>query len=112
MWIRRAFPVLAAIACLGASGYPAASDGASENSVYIDNFTFNPGEIAVPVGAKVVWTNRDDIPHTVASADGAAALHSAPLDSGDTFAFVFMKPGTFRYFCSIHPKMVGKIVVR
>ena len=65
----------------------------------------------VPVGTTVVWTNRDDIPHTVAAADGGP-LRSAPLDTGDQFAFTFTQAGTFSYFCSIHPKMRGTIVVR
>ncbi len=79
-------------------------------AISIDNFMFSPMTVTVPVGATVTWTNNDDIPHTVRAVDGA--FHSRPLDSGDSFSFAFTKPGVYAYFCSIHPKMVGKVIVR
>ena len=79
-------------------------------AVKIDNFSFGPATVTVPVGTTVTWTNRDDIPHTVVSTDGV--FKSKALDTDDKFSFVFSKPGTYPYFCSIHPKMTGQIVVQ
>ena len=81
-------------------------------AVTIDNFTFTPATVMVAPGTKVVWTNRDDIPHTVTSADSPLAFRSPALDTDDTFATVFDRPGTFRYFCALHPHMQGRVVVR
>jgi plastocyanin len=83
---------------------PAATD------VTIDNFSFAPPDLKVPVGATVIWTNHDDIPHTVVSTD--KAFKSKVLDSDDKYAFTFATAGTFTYFCSIHPKMTGKVIVQ
>jgi len=77
--------------------------------VKIDNFSFGPGTLTVPVGTTVKWTNRDDIPHTVVSTDGV--FKSKVLDTDEKFSFTFSKAGTYPYFCSIHPKMTGKIIV-
>jgi plastocyanin len=78
--------------------------------VKIDNFSFGPGTLTVPVGTTVTWTNRDDIPHTVVSTD--MVFKSKVLDTDEKFSFTFSKAGTFPYFCSIHPKMTGKVVVQ
>lgn len=78
--------------------------------VRVDNFSFAPDSISVPVNAPVTWVNKDDIPHTVASTDGL--FKSRALDTDDKYSFTFTKPGTYSYYCSIHPKMMGKIVVR
>lgn len=78
--------------------------------VKIDNFSFGPGTLTVAVGTTVTWTNRDDIPHTVVSTDGV--FKSKVLDTDEKFSYTFAKPGTFPYFCSIHPKMTGKVVVQ
>jgi plastocyanin len=78
-------------------------------TVQIDNFSFTPQEIKVKAGTAITWTNRDDIPHTVVSTDDA--FKSKALDTDDKFTTILTKPGTYAYFCSIHPKMTGKIVV-
>jgi len=78
--------------------------------VKIDNFTFGPAELTVGVGTTITWTNRDDIPHTVVSTD--KVFKSKVLDTDETFSSTFSTPGTFTYFCSIHPKMTGKVVVQ
>ena len=78
--------------------------------VKVDNFTFAPGELRVPLGAKVTWTNRDDIPHTVVSTD--KVFKSKVLDTDEAFSFTFANAGTFPYFCSIHPKMTGTVIVQ
>lgn len=79
--------------------------------VSIDNFTFAPASLAVTVGTTVTWTNRDDIPHTVVSTDDAKTFKSKVLDTDESFSFTFTKAGTIPYFCSIHPKMTGTVVV-
>ena len=83
---------------------------ASSAEVKIDNFSFGPTALTVAVGTTVTWTNRDDIPHTVVSDD--KAFKSKVLDTDEKFSFTFTKPGTYGYFCSIHPKMTGKVVVQ
>ena len=78
--------------------------------VKIDNFSFGPAALTVPVGTTVTWTNRDDIPHTVVSTDGV--FKSKVLDTDEKFSFTFSKAGSYPYFCSIHPKMTGKVIVQ
>ena len=80
--------------------------------VKIDNFNFGPVTLTVPVGTAVTWTNRDDIPHTIVSTDDPKAFKSKVLDTDEKFSLTFSKPGTYPYFCSIHPKMTGKVVVQ
>jgi plastocyanin len=81
-------------------------------NVNIDNFSFSAAEITVAPGTKVTWANRDDIPHTVTDAVEPRSFKSAALDTGDVFSHVFASPGTFHYFCSLHPHMQGTVVVR
>ena len=80
--------------------------------VKIDNFSFGPATLTVAVGTSVTWTNRDDIPHTVVSTDDPKAFKSKVLDTDEKFSFTFSKAGSYPYFCSLHPKMTGKIVVQ
>lgn len=93
----------------GDGAKPAEQTGASPE-VKIDNFTFTSPSITVPAGTEVTWVNRDDIPHTVVSQDGA--FKSKALDTDDKFSFKFSQPGTYHYFCSIHPKMTAEVVVK
>jgi plastocyanin len=78
----------------------------------IDNFSFGPAELTVSVGTKVTWTNRDDIPHTVVEVETRRSFKSSALDTGDQFAYVFNKVGTFHYICSVHPFMHGTVIVK
>ncbi|MBS0382851.1 MAG: cupredoxin family copper-binding protein [Proteobacteria bacterium] len=78
--------------------------------VDIRQFHFRPAQLVVPVGAKVTWTNHDEEPHTVTSA-GAQFKDSPALDTDDSYSAVFTKPGTYAYFCSVHPFMTATIVV-
>jgi len=80
-----------------------------ETRLTIDNFTFKPATLTVPVGTRVVWENDDDIPHSIV--ETAGKFHSAALDTEDKFSFTFDKAGTFEYFCGLHPHMTGKVVV-
>jgi plastocyanin len=89
-------PGIASVAC------------AAELDVKIDNFTFGPQKLTVKAGTTVTWTNQDDIPHTVVS---TGHYRSKPLETGDKFSFVFTTPGTYEYFCSLHPHMTGTITV-
>jgi plastocyanin len=104
--------LIAMLLLLAASPRVTASDQASAPTaeVKIDNFVFGPQTITVSIGTTVTWTNKDDIPHTVVSTDGA--FKSKVRDTDETFSYTFNKAGTFPYFCSVHPKMTGKIVVQ
>lgn len=105
---RRTF--LAALSGLAvASLAPADAARATEAAVAIDNFTFSPERLTVKAGTTVTWTNHDDIPHTVASS--AKLFKSRVMDTDEQYAFTFMTPGTYSYFCSLHPHMTGTIVV-
>jgi len=79
--------------------------------VKIDNFSFAPTPLTIQAGTTVQWVNRDDIPHTVVS-DDKTTFKSKPMDTDENFSYTFSKPGTYTYFCSIHPKMTGKVVVQ
>ena len=76
----------------------------------IANFAFAPPTITVHAGEAVTWTNGDDDPHTVVADNGA--FKSAALDTGDRFTQTFATPGVYSYHCSLHPYMVGKVVVQ
>ena len=80
--------------------------------VTIDNFTFQPAQLTVPVGTEVTWVNRDDVPHTATSTAKPRLFGSAALDTDDKFSFVFTAPGTYDYFCAVHPHMTGRIIVK
>jgi plastocyanin len=78
--------------------------------IKIDNFSFAPGTFTVAVGTTVTWINHDDIPHTVVSTDGV--FKSKVMDTDEKFSYTFTKAGSYPYFCSVHPKMTGTIVVQ
>jgi plastocyanin len=90
----------------------AAQEKPAAAEVTIDNFSFGPATLTVAVGTSVTWINRDDIPHTVVSTDDAKTFKSKVLDTDEKFSFTFSKAGTYPYFCSIHPKMTGKVIVQ
>jgi amicyanin len=82
---------------------------AEDAAVQIDDFAFSPPSLTVKAGITVTWRNKDDIPHTVASS--TRLFKSGALDTDDSYSFTFNEPGTYQYFCSLHPHMTGKIVV-
>jgi len=90
--------------------FAASAASAADAEVKIDNFSFTPATLTVPAGTSVTWTNHDDIPHNVVSED--KSIKSKVLDTDEKFTFTFSKPGTYSYFCSIHPKMKGTVVVQ
>jgi len=94
---------------LAAGMLVARADGPT-GTVSIDNFSFAPQTLTVKAGTTVTWTNRDDIPHGIGSSNNAFKK-SVALDTDDSFSFTFTTPGTYQYFCYLHPHMVGSIVV-
>jgi plastocyanin len=112
-----AFAMFVALAILsntqGEDARPGRSSAprAANTEVAINNFGFSPETIAVPVGATVTWINHDNVPHVVTSANNR--FNKSPvLKAGQTFSNTFVTAGTYSYFCSIHPRMTGKITVR
>jgi plastocyanin len=101
----RAFAAGAAVCC----AVYAAVAAPGETHLTIDNFTFKPDAVTVPVGTRITWENDDDIPHSIVETTGK--FHSMALDTEDKFSFTFDKAGTFEYFCGLHPHMKGKVVV-
>jgi len=89
---------------------PSSSASSRDAIISIHDFSFSPVSMTVVVGATVRWKNFDGEPHTIRSID--TSFRSDPLGQNDSFAFKFDKPGTYRYVCSIHPQMVGTIVVK
>ena len=107
-----AMPVMIVVLLFAGSSSVTATDhpSATNAEVKIDNFSFGPETLTVPVGTTVTWTNRDDIPHTVVSTDGV--FKSKVRDTDEKFSYTFSRAGTYPYYCSVHPKMTGKIVVQ
>ena len=105
-------PVMIAMLLLAGSPKVTANDqsSAAPAAIKIDNFSFGPQTITVPVGATVTWTNSDDIPHTAVSTDGV--FKSKVLDTDEKFSYTFTKAGAYPYYCTIHPKMTGQVVVK
>jgi plastocyanin len=95
---------------VAASAQKAAATAAEGPEVKIDNFSFTPPTLAVAVGTTVTWTNRDDVPHTVVSTE--KVFKSKVLDTDEKFSYTFDKAGSYPYFCSLHPKMTGTVVVQ
>lgn len=83
---------------------------AARTKVKIDNFNFNPNPVTVVPGSTVVWTNDDDVPHTVVATKGQ--FKSKVLDTGESYSHEFKESGKFAYFCSIHPTMTGVVNVQ
>ena len=102
-------PFAAMLMLFAASDLHAAPAGEA-NTIILKDFHFSPISLAVPTGATVIWKNLDGEPHTVVS--DAGLFRSGGLDQNDSFTFKFDKPGTYRFICSIHPTMMGTIVVK
>ena len=105
-----AIAAAAAFAVDAAPGATTVAAAAASPEVTISNFSFQPPLLTVKVGTRVTWTNRDTTPHTVTSTDKRFESSSG-MDTNDRYSYVFGKAGTYEYFCSLHPMMVGKIVV-
>ena len=95
---------------LGQAEKEAPADGPKKNQIVIRDFHFSPETLTVKSGEKVTWINRDEEPHTVVSVEKQFKKSSA-LDTDQEFTITAGAPGTYTYFCSVHPKMTGTIVV-
>ena len=104
-------PLIAAFVAVLAFGPSLVRAEPSAITVKIDNFAFDSQTVIVSPGSTVTWVNEDDAPHTVVADDGKS-FRSRTLDTGDRFSFTFASAGTFGYFCSVHPHMTGKVVVK
>ena len=100
----------AALPELTAAGVAAVTAAASAATVDIDNFAFTPAALTITAGTTVTWKNEDDSPHRIGDKNGT--FKSAALDTDDSFSHTFAAPGEYRYICTIHPYMVGKIIVK
>lgn len=100
------------VCCFAIAGEMQAADtsAAKQNKIEIKDFAFNPTTITVKSGEKITWVNHDEEPHTVVSVEKQFKKSSA-LDTDQEFSIVAGAPGTYTYFCSVHPKMTGTIVV-
>jgi plastocyanin len=103
-----AFAAVSLFACAAALS----SDARSPTKITIGNFTFSPATLDVPAGTSLVFVNEDDVPHTVFGSDKDSPLRSPAMDTDDKYSVVMAKPGTYHYFCSLHPHMTGTIVVK
>ena len=104
------FALAALVLALAAGFFVAASvQAADDHQVVIKSFAYGPKEITVPVGTAVTWLNKDNEVHTVVSKNGK--FRSSALDTDDSFTFTFTEPGTYAFFCSLHPQMTGIVTV-
>jgi plastocyanin len=88
------------------------AEQAAAREITIDNFTYEPPALTVAPGTKVTWVNRDDVPHTVTSTAQPRRFDSGTLDTDQRFSHVFTDPGTYEYFCAVHPKMTARVTVK
>jgi plastocyanin len=88
----------------------AQSPTADANEIVIQNFAFEPSTLTVKAGTKVTWVNRDDEPHTATATD--KRFNSKTLENGERFSTEFTTPGTYKYYCALHPKMTGQVIVK
>jgi plastocyanin len=111
MWTIAWLVMLCAIQASAMAADASTSKDAKNYQVTIRNFAFEPKTITVPAGTAVVWTNKDEEPHTVTSA-GSRFTSSKALDTDDSYKVIFSTPGTYTYYCQIHPHMVGTVIVQ
>jgi len=104
--------VIVALMMAGRASGPVATAAEEKpaTEIKIDNFSFSPNTVTVPVGSTVRWTNHDDVPHNVVNED--KSFKSKTMDTDENFSYTFSKAGTYTYYCSIHPRMTGKVVVQ
>jgi plastocyanin len=100
---------VAAFVILMLSASPVFAADAPANEISIKEYMFMPATLNIATGTKVTWVNHDEVPHTIVDTD--KAFHSAALDTDETYSYTFTKPGTYHYFCTLHPKMVATVVV-
>jgi len=105
------FAVVGVVAVCAVFGAPSTrASPPAPTTITVKNFMFTPMSATITAGATVTWVNEDDEPHTVVSDTGV--FHSSAMDTHETFSFEFDQPGTYHFICSIHPQMVGTVVVQ
>jgi amicyanin len=120
--MKKALLSLTAVALLGLAfglsktshAKPTTSEQSTSREQYqvkIDNFSFGPPTLTVPAGTTVTWVNQDDVPHNIVSSEGKT-LKSPVLDTDQKFSYTFAVAGTYPYYCGLHPKMTGKVIVQ
>ena len=102
--------VAAAAVCLALTSMSSRASSDVSETIVVKDFMFQPTSSTVKASTTVTWLNRDDEPHTVVSDNGL--FRSAAMDTNESFSFEFDQPGTYHFVCSIHPSMVGTIVVQ
>ena len=105
--------LVAAVLATGASAAFAgdtATVAVNPSTIVIKNFKFGPSTLTIAPGTTVTWVNEDESPHTIA--EKGKTFRSAALDTNDRFSYTFAQPGEFTYYCTMHPMMVGKIIVK
>ncbi len=109
--MRRVVFCITAIAVAASTVIGTAHDDQGKNMrITIGNFSFLPQIVTVKAGTTVTWINKDDVPHTVSST--TQKFRSGVLDTDGEFSYTFSDPGTYEYFCSVHPHMTGKVIVQ
>lgn len=111
-WTRHAGALFCAGLIAGAFTVSSAYAADDTKTVVIDNFSFSPAVVQVPAGSTITWENHDDMPHTITSTEKPRTLASPAIDSGEHYTASFPKPGTYTYFCSLHPRMTGTVIVK
>jgi plastocyanin len=109
-WMTGLAALLAGLLMMTTRTMASPAEGPAPAVVKIDNFSFSPNPLTVAVGTEVHWTNHDDVPHNVVADD--KSFKSKTMDTDESFTMTFTKPGTYSYFCGLHPRMTGKVVVK
>ncbi|MCL8016416.1 cupredoxin family copper-binding protein [Streptomyces sp. AS02] len=91
---------------------PGGQASAATYRVTMSGYAYSPATLTIPAGSTVTWTNQDTAPHDVKTTSGPAAVHSPMLNKGGSWSFTFTTPGTYAYYCTVHPNMTARIVVQ
>ncbi len=102
----------AALALLALPLLPSGQASAASYSVAMKGYAFSPASLSVPVGSTVTWTNQDTAPHDVKTTSGPVSIHSPMLNEGQSWSFTFGTPGSYGYYCTVHPDMTARITVK
>ena len=105
-------PADSAVPASAKADAPASQPTTQAVIVKIDNFKFEPKELQIAAGTTVTWQNADDVPHTATSKDDPQLFDSGALDTDEKYSFTFSKPGTYTYYCKVHPHMTGVVTVK
>jgi plastocyanin len=110
-WLSAAMAIALSVSVYSYSRASAA-ESPRPDTIRIGNFTFAPSVLEVPAGTSVLFVNEDDVPHTIVGSDRDSPLKSPALDTDDRYSVKLTQPGTYHYFCSLHPHMTGTVIVK